>query len=139
MFSTGLGPSFKDWEGMLFLIWNLVQLHGRAKWSGVRRGKLGLCQTYLKSEKEGRRGDSHPAGCFACHSEESEAKFSPSRRQKTLELWLTLELPGQMRCSSCVLLIPSLSLLTLMVYSNRHKETFKREMYCSVSVPQARE
>lgn len=39
---------------MLFLIWNLVQLHGRAKWSGGRRGKLGLCQTYLKSEKEGR-------------------------------------------------------------------------------------
>lgn len=54
VFSTGLGPSFKDWEGMLFLIWNLVQLHGRAKWRGGRRGKLGLCQTYLKSEKEGR-------------------------------------------------------------------------------------
>lgn len=34
--------------------------------------------------KKGDGGDSHPAGCFACHSEESEAKFSPSRRQKNI-------------------------------------------------------
>lgn len=105
MFSAGLEASFKDWEGTLFLIWNRVQLHRRAKWSGVRRGKLGLCQTYLKSEKEGRWRGSHPAGCFTCHSEESQAKFSPSRKQKILELYLTPQLPEQMQCSSCVLLI----------------------------------
>ena len=56
MLFTGFEAFFKAWERMLFLIWNLVQLHRRAKWSGVRRGKLGLCQTYLTSEEEGRWG-----------------------------------------------------------------------------------
>lgn len=42
-----------NWEGKLFLIWNLSQLNRRAKWikAGVGGWGLSLCQAYFKSEK----------------------------------------------------------------------------------------
>lgn len=138
VFPLGLGPPLKIGKECCFSFGILFSCTGEQSGVEAGGGSWGFARHIWKVRKKGDGGDSHPAGCFACHSEESEAKFSPSRRQKILELWLTPALPGQMQYSSCVLLIPSLSLLTLVVYSYRHKETFKREMYCWVSVSWAR-
>lgn len=137
-FPLGLGPPLKIGKECCFSFGILFSCTGEQSGVEAGGGSWDFARHIWKVRKKGDGGDSHPAGCFACHSEESEAKFSPSRRQKILELWLTPVLPGQTQYSSCVLLIPSLSLLTLRLYSNRHKETFKREMDCWVSVLWAR-
>lgn len=40
----------------------------------------------LKVRKEEKGGDSHPAGCFSCHSKESQAKFGTYSEKKYIEL-----------------------------------------------------
>lgn len=88
-FLPGKGPP-NTWEGMLLSFGVLVS------WTGGQNGlKLGeeecwvFARRILKVRKEERGGDSHPAGCFSCHSKKSQAKFgaySEKKRKKEKKL-----------------------------------------------------
>lgn len=84
-------------------IWSLSQLNRRAKWIEAGGGECWVfARRILKVRKEEKGGDSHPAGCFSCHSKKSRAKFGAHSGGRGRALTPTR--PRKMRFSqSCVM------------------------------------